>query len=179
MLFGSVGLVLLIACANFAMLLIARGIARQRELMIRASLGARKSRLVRQRLTESTLLALVGGADGLLVAKLGTMFLLALKPEALRHFSNIPMDARVFAFVFALSIFTGLLFGLLPAAPASRKNISDALRENARALGGVASRCSLRSVPHHRRSRPGPHPARRRGIAHQRISPPSFRRSGI
>ena len=112
-LFGAVGLVLLIACANFAMLLMARAVARQRELMIRASLGARNSRLIRQRLTESTLLALVGGAVGLLVAKLGTTLLLALKPAALRRFHAIPMDARVFAFVFAISLLTGLLFGLL------------------------------------------------------------------
>src|SRR5215471_1683178 len=93
-LFGSVGLVLMIACGNFAMLLMARSVARRRELMIRASLGARNSRLIRQRLTESTLLALVGGAAGLGVAKIGTTFLLALKPAALRRFTDIHMDWR-------------------------------------------------------------------------------------
>src|SRR5215468_4137086 len=93
-LFGAVGLVLLIACANFAMLLMARAVARQRELMIRASLGARNGRLIRQRLTESALLALVGGAAGLMAAKAGTTLLLALKPAALRHLDAIPMDAR-------------------------------------------------------------------------------------
>ena len=143
-LFGAVGLVLLIACANFAMLLMARAVARQRELMIRASLGARNSRLIRQRLTESTLLALVGGAVGLLVAKMGTMFLLALKPAALHRFHAIPMDARVFAFVFAISLLTGLLFGLLPAWSASRGDIAEALRANQRATG--VSRSLLRSV---------------------------------
>jgi putative ABC transport system permease protein len=144
-LFGAVGLVLLIACANFAMLLMARAVARQRELMIRASLGARNSRLIRQRLTESTLLALVGGAVGLLVAKMGTMFLLALKPAALHRFHAIPMDARVFAFVFAISLLTGLLFGLLPAWSASRGDVAEALRENQRATSIEVSRSLLRS----------------------------------
>ena len=143
-LFGAVGLVLLIACANFAMLLMARAVARERELMIRASLGAKHGRLIRQRLTESTLLALVGGAIGLLVAKLGTMFLLALKPAALHRFHAIPIDARVFAFVFVISLLTGLLFGLLPAWSASRSDIAEALRANQRATG--VSRSLLRSV---------------------------------
>jgi putative ABC transport system permease protein len=143
-LFGSVALVLLIACANFAMLLMARAVARQRELMIRASLGARNSRLIRQRLTESTLLALVGGAGGLLVAKAGTTLLLALRPAALRRFDSVHMDARVFLFVFAISLLTGLLFGLLPAWSSSRGDIAEALRENARTTAGV-SRSVLRS----------------------------------
>ena len=145
-LFGAVGLVLLIACANFAMLLMARAVARQRELMIRASLGAKNSRLIRQRLTESTLLALVGGAVGLLVAKLGTMSLLALKPAALHRFHAIPIDARVFAFVFSTSLLTGLLFGLLPAWSASRGDVAEALRANQRATGIEVSRSLLRSV---------------------------------
>ena len=144
-LFGSVGLVLLIACANFAMLLMARSVARQRELMIRASLGAKNSRLIRQRLTESTLLALLGGAAGLVVAKLGTTFLLALKPAALQRFAAIHMDLRVFLFVFAVSLVTGLLFGLLPAWSASRGDIAEALRENARAPCSGTSRSRLRS----------------------------------
>jgi putative ABC transport system permease protein len=144
-LFGSVGLVLLIACANFAMLLMARSVARQRELMIRASLGAKNSRLIRQRLTESTLLALLGGAAGLVVAKLGTALLMALKPAALRRFAAIHMDLRVFLFVFTVSLMTGLLFGLLPAWSASRGDIAEALRENARAIGSGASRSLLRS----------------------------------
>ena len=144
-LFGSVGLVLLIACANFAMLLMARSVARQRELMIRASLGAKNSRLIRQRLTESTLLALLGGGAGLVVAKIGTTFLLALKPVALRRFTAIHMDLRVFLFVFAVSLMTGLLFGLLPAWSASRGDIAEALRENARAIGSSTSRSRLRS----------------------------------
>jgi putative ABC transport system permease protein len=144
-LFGSVALVLLIACANFAMLLMARAVARQRELMIRASLGASNSRLIRQRLTESTLLALAGGAAGLLVAKLGTTFLMALKPEALRRFTAIHMDLRVFVFVFVISLLTGLLFGLVPAWSASRGDVAEALRENARTTATGISRKPLRS----------------------------------
>jgi len=144
-LFGAVGLVLLIACANFAMLLMARGMARQRELMIRASLGARNGRLIRQRLTESTLLALAGGAAGLLAAKAGTELLLTLKPAELRRFDAIPMDARVFVFVFVISLLTGLLFGLLPAWSASRGDIAEGLRENARTTATGVSRSPLRS----------------------------------
>jgi putative ABC transport system permease protein len=144
-LFGAVGLVLLIACANFAMLLMARAVTRQRELMIRASLGARNSRLIRQRLTESTLLALVGGAAGLIAAKAGTTLLLALKPAELRLLDAIPLDARVFVFVFAISLLTGLLFGLLPASSASRGDIAEALRENARTTATGISRSPLRS----------------------------------
>jgi putative ABC transport system permease protein len=144
-LFGAVVLVLLIACANFAMLLMARAVARQRELMIRASLGARNGRLIRQRLTESTLLALVGGAAGLMAAKAGTTLLLALRPAELRRLDAIPMDARVFLFVFAISLLTGLLFGLLPAWSSSRGDIAEALRENARTAATGVSRSPLRS----------------------------------
>ena len=145
-LFGAVGLVLLIACANFAMLLMARAVTRQREMVIRASLGARNGRLIRQRLTESTLLALVGGAAGLIAAKAGTTLLLALKPADLRRVDAIPMDARVFVFVFAISLLTGLLFGLLPAWSASRGDIAEALRENARTTVTGVSRSPLRSL---------------------------------
>ncbi len=144
-LFGAVGLVLLISCANFAMLLMARAVTRQREMVIRASLGARNSRLIRQSLTESTLLALVGGTAGLVAAKAGTTLLLALKPEALRSFGAIHMDARVFLFVFTISLLTGLLFGLLPAWSASRGDIAEALRENPRTTTRGVSRSTLRS----------------------------------
>ena len=144
-LFGSVALVLLIACANFAMLLMARAVARQRELMIRASLGARSGRLIRQRLTESTLLALAGGTAGLVIAKAGTTLLLALKPAALSRLGAIHMDVRVFLFVFAISLLTGLLVGLLPARSAARGDIAEALRENARSTTADATRGFLGS----------------------------------
>src|SRR5262249_5885696 len=109
------------------------------------SLGARNGRLIRQRLTESTLLALAGGVVGLLAAKAGTMLLLALKPAELRHFDAIPMDARVFGFVFVISLLTGLFFGLLPARSASRGDIAEALRDNARTTATGVSRSPLRS----------------------------------
>ena len=145
-LFGAVGLVLLIACANFAMLLLARAVARQRELMTRAALGAGPARLIRQRLTESLLLALAGGAAGLLFAWTGTRLLLALKPAALQRFSAIHMNGRVFLFVFGVSLLTGVVFGLGPAWSAARSNVAESLRDSARATPAGGSRHRLRSV---------------------------------
>jgi putative ABC transport system permease protein len=145
-LFGAVGLVLLIACANFAMLLIARAVARQRELMTRAALGAGAARLIRQRLTESILLALAGGAAGLLFAWTGTGLLLALKPAALQRFSTIHMDGRVFLAVFGVSLLTGVAFGFAPAWSAARANVAESLRDSARVTSAGRSRHRLRSV---------------------------------
>jgi putative ABC transport system permease protein len=145
-LFGAVALVLLIACANFAMLLIARAASRQREIMTRAALGAGVGRLIRQRLTESTVLALAGGALGLLFAWAGTSLLLALKPAALQSFSAIHMDSAVFLFVFAVSLLTGIVFGLVPAWSAARANVSDSLREGTKTSGSGSPRSRLRNV---------------------------------
>ena len=145
-LFGAVGLVLLIACANFAMLLIARAMSRQRELMTRAALGAGPARLIRQRLTESILLALAGGAAGLLFAWTGTKLLLALKPAALQRFNTIHLDSRVFLFVFGVSLLTGVVFGLVPAWSAARANVAESLRDSTRATPASGSRHRLRSV---------------------------------
>jgi len=131
-LFGAVGLVLLIACANFAGLLMARAIARQQEFVIRASLGAGRSRLIRQALTESGTLALIGGAAGLLLAKWGTGFLVSLKPPELERFSGIQMDAHVFLFVFGISLLTGAVFGLMPAWSAAHADVAESLKEGAR-----------------------------------------------
>ena len=137
-LFGAVGLVLLIACANFAGLLMARAVARQQEFVIRASLGARSSRLIRQALTESGTLAILGGSAGLLLAKWATGLLVSLKPEALDRFTGIQMDARVLLFVFGVSLVTGIVFGLMPAWSSARADIAESLREGAR--GATASR---------------------------------------
>lgn len=145
-LFGAVALVLLIACVNFAMLLMARAASRQREMMTRAALGAGAGRLVRQRLTESTLVALAGGSVGLLFAWAGTTVLLALKPAALQDFSAIHLDATVFLFVFGISLLTGIVFGLLPAWSAARANVADALREGTRMSGAGAPRSRLRDA---------------------------------
>ncbi|HKN76426.1 MAG TPA: ABC transporter permease [Candidatus Acidoferrum sp.] len=131
-LFGAVGFVLLIACANFAGLLMARAVARRQEIGIRTALGAGKSRLIRQALTESVLLAIVGGGAGLLLARLGISLLLSLKPAALDRFSGIHLDAHVLFFVFGISLLTGIVFGIAPAWSVTNVDIAESLKEGAR-----------------------------------------------
>ena len=131
-LFGAVGFVLLIACANFAGLLMARAVARRQEFVIRASLGARRGRLIRQAITESVVLAIFGGAAGLALAKWGTSFLVSLKPAELERYSGIHMDARVFLFVLGISVLTGAIFGLMPAWSTARPDVAGMLKESNR-----------------------------------------------
>jgi predicted permease len=131
-LFGAVGLVFLIACANFAGLLTARAIAHRQEFVLRASLGAARSRLLVQAITESVVLSLLGGALGLALAKWGTSLLVSLEPDALDRFRGIQMDARLFAFIFAISLLTGIVFGLIPALGATSGNAADSLKESGR-----------------------------------------------
>ncbi|MGC1416486.1 MAG: ABC transporter permease [Candidatus Acidiferrum sp.] len=135
-LFGAVGFVLLIACANFAGLLVARNVARRQELVIRAALGAAKARLIRQALVESVLLALLGGLAGLLLANAATSLLLSLKPAALDRFTGIHIDARVLFFALGVSVLTGVIFGIAPAWSASRADFAESLKEGGR--GAIA-----------------------------------------
>lgn len=143
-LFGAVGLVLLVACANFANLLLARIATRTQELSIRAALGAGRWRLINQVLVESVLLALLGGGAGLLLGSWGIDALLALKPEELPRVESIQLDASVFGFTFALSLLTGLVFGILPAWQATRVDLNGVLSSSGRRVTGGRSR--LRSL---------------------------------
>ncbi|HSL54952.1 MAG TPA: ABC transporter permease [Pyrinomonadaceae bacterium] len=137
-LWGAVGLVMLLACVNVASLMISRTLARQREMAVRAAVGARRWQLIRQLLTESVLVGLAGGALGLLVAVWGTRAIGSLVPKdfasSVYDLNNIRLDWRVFAFTLGLSVLTGIVFGLAPALTASRPDLIGALR-NSRAQG--------------------------------------------
>ncbi len=132
-LLAAVGSVLLIACANVASLLLSRNTVRQREIVIRTALGAERSRLVRQLLTESLLLALAGGAAGIFIANAGVELLKGLGPQSLPRLDEVNLSGTVLAFTFVTAILTGILFGLGPALKASRRDMAQSLRE-----GGAA-----------------------------------------
>jgi putative ABC transport system permease protein len=144
-LLGAVGLVLLIACANVANLLLARSAARQKEIAIRAAMGASRTRVLRQMLTESLLLSVMGGIAGLLLSIWLTDVLMSMLPEGAPRLDQIGIDYRVLTFALGVSVLTGILFGIVPALQASKLDVTGALKEGGRS-GEGHRRTSARSL---------------------------------
>ncbi len=141
---GAAVLVLLIACANLANLALSRTMGRRRELATRAALGAGRGRLVRQLVTESVSLSIVGGALGVGLAMAGTRWLLSLNPTTLPTVFDARVDGGVLAFSFVVSLITGMLFGLLPALDASSENLHESLKDGGRGSTGGRARARVR-----------------------------------
>src|SRR5580693_662955 len=145
LLLGAVGFVLLIACANVAHMLLARSATRQKEIAVRTALGAPRTRVIRQLLTENLLLAAMGASAGLLLAVWGTRALVALSPAFLPRVDTIRIDARVVLFLIAVTALTGVVFGLAPAMQASAVNLTDTLKDGGRGGSDSHRRNRLRS----------------------------------
>lgn len=145
-LLGAVGFVLLIACANVANLLLARGVSRQKEFGVRAALGAGRARIIRQLLTESLILAVLGGVAGLLLAWQGTYFLVSLSPPELFGPAEVAMSVPVLLFTMGISLVTGIIFGLVPAFEVTRFELHESLKEGGKNIGGGARTHRLRGA---------------------------------
>ncbi|HVH85868.1 MAG TPA: ABC transporter permease [Terriglobales bacterium] len=145
-LLGAVGFVLLIACANIAHMLLARASAREREIAVRTALGASRRRILRQFLTESALLALIGGCVGVLMATWGLRVLLAWAPEDITKFGSIAVDGHVLTFALVISLITGIAFGLAPALQGSALNVIESLKEGCRGSGSGRHSRRIRSL---------------------------------
>ncbi len=144
-LLAAVGVVLLIACANVANLLLARSAARSSEIAVRLALGASRGRLIRQMLTESMLISLIGGAIGVAIAVWLTRALIGLNSQGIPRAAEIGVDGRVLGFALLASVLSGLLFGLIPALQASNPNLYETLKEGGKSAGGHGRGNRLRS----------------------------------
>ena len=146
LLLGAVGVVLLIASSNVASLILTRSLGRRQEFTLRAALGAGRSRLIRQLVTENLLLAVVGGLAGILFAEAGLSMVKILGPSNIPRLREVGLEARVLTFTIGITLITGILFGLMPALGASHENLAESLKEGGRRSGGSGTHPKIRNA---------------------------------